>query len=185
MGLALVSTLRQQGITETAVPVSSLVIFLLLSALLGLVAASWPQSGSTLSGTIKLEAQGESLPVHGTLSGDSIQFGTVGSTGITYKGTVSGNSMSARRQDIGRVGNGVAAVDHRLVSADLVDRQGDPYRLGGISAFLQRDRGALSRAVLAVPRQRAVGTPFGAYSYSYPMSDGQVVPTVALTMWSA
>ena len=42
MGLALVASLRQQGITETAVPVTSLLIFLLLSALLGLVAASWP-----------------------------------------------------------------------------------------------------------------------------------------------
>ncbi len=42
LGLALVSSLRQQGITDTAVPVSSLVIFLLLSALLGLVAATWP-----------------------------------------------------------------------------------------------------------------------------------------------
>jgi len=38
MGLALVASLRQQGITETAVPVTSL----LISALLGLVAASWP-----------------------------------------------------------------------------------------------------------------------------------------------
>ncbi len=42
LGLALVSSLRQQGITDTAVPASSLVIFLLLSALLGLVAATWP-----------------------------------------------------------------------------------------------------------------------------------------------
>ena len=42
MGLALVASLRQQGITETAVPVTSLLIFLLLSAVLGLVAASWP-----------------------------------------------------------------------------------------------------------------------------------------------
>ena len=42
MGVALVASLRQQGITETTVPVSSLLIFLLLSALLGLVAASWP-----------------------------------------------------------------------------------------------------------------------------------------------
>jgi putative ABC transport system permease protein len=42
MGLALVSSLRQQGISDTAVPVSSLLIFLLLSALLGLVAATWP-----------------------------------------------------------------------------------------------------------------------------------------------
>ena len=42
LGLALVASLRQQGITDTAVPVTSLLIFLLLAALLGLVAASWP-----------------------------------------------------------------------------------------------------------------------------------------------
>ncbi len=33
---------RQQGITDTVVPASSLVIFLVLAGLLGLVAASWP-----------------------------------------------------------------------------------------------------------------------------------------------
>jgi len=42
MGLALVSSLRQQGITQTTVPVLRLVEFLVLAALLGLVAASWP-----------------------------------------------------------------------------------------------------------------------------------------------
>jgi putative ABC transport system permease protein len=42
MGLALVSSLRQQGITETSVPVVRLVEFLVLAAVLGLVAASWP-----------------------------------------------------------------------------------------------------------------------------------------------
>jgi putative ABC transport system permease protein len=42
MGIALVSSLKQQGITDTVVPASSLVIFLLLAALLGLIAASWP-----------------------------------------------------------------------------------------------------------------------------------------------
>jgi putative ABC transport system permease protein len=42
MGLALVASLRQQGITETTVPVTRLVLFLILAALLGLVAASWP-----------------------------------------------------------------------------------------------------------------------------------------------
>jgi len=42
MGLALVSSLRQQGLTETTVPVVRLVEFLVLAALLGLVAASWP-----------------------------------------------------------------------------------------------------------------------------------------------
>jgi putative ABC transport system permease protein len=42
MGLALVSALRQQGITDTVVPVSNLVIFLVLAAALGLLAAAWP-----------------------------------------------------------------------------------------------------------------------------------------------
>jgi putative ABC transport system permease protein len=42
MGLALVSSLRQQGVTETTVPIVRLVEFLILAALLGLVAASWP-----------------------------------------------------------------------------------------------------------------------------------------------
>jgi putative ABC transport system permease protein len=42
MGLALVASLRQQGLTETTVPVVRLVEFLILAAVLGLVAASWP-----------------------------------------------------------------------------------------------------------------------------------------------
>ena len=42
MGLALVAALRQQGITETSVPWVRLVEFLILAAILGLVAASWP-----------------------------------------------------------------------------------------------------------------------------------------------
>ncbi len=42
LGVALVDSLRSQGITDTVVPFSSLVVFLILSALLGLVAASWP-----------------------------------------------------------------------------------------------------------------------------------------------
>jgi putative ABC transport system permease protein len=42
MGLALVGSLRSQGITETTVPVTRLVLFLVIAALLGLVAAGWP-----------------------------------------------------------------------------------------------------------------------------------------------
>jgi putative ABC transport system permease protein len=42
MGVALVSSLKQQGITDTVVPWSSLVIFLVLAAILGLIAATWP-----------------------------------------------------------------------------------------------------------------------------------------------
>jgi putative ABC transport system permease protein len=40
MGIALVSSLK--GITVTVVPIFSLVVFLVLAAVLGLVAASWP-----------------------------------------------------------------------------------------------------------------------------------------------
>jgi putative ABC transport system permease protein len=40
--VALVDALKHKGVAETAVPVSSLVIFLVLAALLGLLAATWP-----------------------------------------------------------------------------------------------------------------------------------------------
>jgi putative ABC transport system permease protein len=42
LGLALVASLRAQGITDTVVPVKSLVVFLILAGILGLIAASWP-----------------------------------------------------------------------------------------------------------------------------------------------
>ena len=42
LGCALVSSLRAEGVVDTAVPVKSLATFVVLSVLLGLVAASWP-----------------------------------------------------------------------------------------------------------------------------------------------
>ncbi len=42
LGLAFSASLKQQGVTDLVVPYASLVIFLVLAALLGLVAASWP-----------------------------------------------------------------------------------------------------------------------------------------------
>ena len=42
LGIALVSALRSQGITTTNIPILDLVIFLGLSCILGLVAATWP-----------------------------------------------------------------------------------------------------------------------------------------------
>lgn len=55
----------------------------------------WTQSGSSLSGTIKLSNPSSTLDVHGSLQGSSINFGTVGGGDvITYTGTVSGKSMS-------------------------------------------------------------------------------------------
>ena len=59
----------------------------------GTFTLTWTQTGSALSGNINLSTGGPST-VNGTLSGNSIQFGTVGSSAITYTGTVSSNSMS-------------------------------------------------------------------------------------------
>ena len=42
LGLALVSSLHSQGFTSTIIPWTYLVVFLLVAALLGLIAASWP-----------------------------------------------------------------------------------------------------------------------------------------------
>jgi putative ABC transport system permease protein len=42
LGVALVWSLRNQGITNTAVPLTELIIFLVLAAILGLLAAGWP-----------------------------------------------------------------------------------------------------------------------------------------------
>ena len=42
LGVAFAASLKNQGITEVAVPFSSLVLFVALAALLGLGAASWP-----------------------------------------------------------------------------------------------------------------------------------------------
>ncbi len=42
LGAALAASLRQNGVTDVAVPVASLIVFLVVSALLGLAAATWP-----------------------------------------------------------------------------------------------------------------------------------------------
>ncbi len=42
LGLAMSSSLRNNGVTSLAVPIPTLIIFLILSGLLGLAAASWP-----------------------------------------------------------------------------------------------------------------------------------------------
>ena len=63
-------------------------------AFTGTFTLTWQQSGSTLSGTIKLSS-GQNPNINGTVTGNTIRFGTVGgSTAITYSGTVSGSSMS-------------------------------------------------------------------------------------------
>lgn len=60
----------------------------------------WTQSGSKLSGTIKISVPASTMSINGTVQGDSIRFGTVGSYGITYSGKVSGTSMSGGYQVI-------------------------------------------------------------------------------------
>jgi putative ABC transport system permease protein len=42
LGVALASSLKQQGITDVAVPYSSVAVFVVLAALLGFAAAAWP-----------------------------------------------------------------------------------------------------------------------------------------------
>jgi putative ABC transport system permease protein len=42
LGVAFAASLKQQGITDIVIPYSKLIIFLIIAALLGLAAASWP-----------------------------------------------------------------------------------------------------------------------------------------------
>lgn len=58
----------------------------------------WRQSGSRLHGTIHISNPGGTLPINGAVNGTAIQFGTVGSTAITYSGIVSGSTMSGSYQ---------------------------------------------------------------------------------------
>jgi len=53
----------------------------------------WTQSGSKLTGTIKLSQPSGTFSVSGSVHGSAISFGAV-SAGATYTGSVSGNSMS-------------------------------------------------------------------------------------------
>ncbi len=61
----------------------------------GTFAVSWTQMGQKLSGTIKISAF-NSVPtsIHGSVHGNAITFGTVGTEAITYSGSFSGSSMS-------------------------------------------------------------------------------------------
>jgi hypothetical protein len=65
----------------------------------------WRQSSSKLNGTIHISSLGGTTPIHGTVNGNAISFGTVGGgQQITYTGTVSGNSMSGTYQVNGHGG---------------------------------------------------------------------------------
>jgi hypothetical protein len=61
----------------------------------GTFTVTWSTSGSSLTGTIKISSYGNAdTPINGSLQGNQITFGTVGSQAITYTGSVSGSSMS-------------------------------------------------------------------------------------------
>jgi hypothetical protein len=67
-------------------------------AFTGTFTLNWHQSGSKLHGFIQLSDAGGRVPINGKVAGSTIRFGTVGSSAITYTGTVSGNSMSGTYQ---------------------------------------------------------------------------------------
>ena len=67
---------------------------------------TWQESGSTLTGSIHLSAPDATLNINGTVQGARISFGTVGSFGITYSGSVSGHSMSGSYQVQDGTGSG-------------------------------------------------------------------------------
>jgi hypothetical protein len=64
----------------------------------GTFTLTWQQSGSNLTGTINISEVGAPSGINGTVSGNTITFGTVGTAAVTYSGTVSGNSMSGTYQ---------------------------------------------------------------------------------------
>lgn len=74
----------------------------------GTFTLTWHESGENLSGSIRISSmQNEPAGINGTVQGDHIRFGTVGSQAIQYAGNVSGGTMSGTWQ-IGAV-NGKAA----------------------------------------------------------------------------
>jgi outer membrane biogenesis lipoprotein LolB len=70
----------------------------------GTFTLTWTQTGSDLSGKITLSDPAGTTNLHGTVNGSAISFGTVGSTAVTYTGSVSGSSMSGNYQVGGQAG---------------------------------------------------------------------------------
>jgi hypothetical protein len=65
-------------------------------AFTGTFTLTWQQSGSNLTGTIKLSSPARTLGITGNVQGSAIRFGAVG--GVAYSGSVSGTSMSGSYQ---------------------------------------------------------------------------------------
>jgi len=72
LGVAFADSLQQQGITDLVIPVASLVVFLVLSGLLGLGAASWPARRAaswTCSPPSRRNELGQTTMMTGTIIG--------------------------------------------------------------------------------------------------------------------
>jgi hypothetical protein len=72
----------------------------------GTFVLKWTQAGGKLTGTINLSTAPGALPINGTVTDGHIQFGTVGSTAITYTGSVSKSSMSGNYKVAGNAATG-------------------------------------------------------------------------------
>jgi hypothetical protein len=81
----------------------------------GTFTLEWRQTGSKLSGTIDLSSAGK-LPIDGTVDGDKISFGTVGSTAIQSSGSVTGDSMSGSYEVADGAGSGTGSWSARRAS---------------------------------------------------------------------
>lgn len=75
----------------------------------GTFVLKWTEGASKLTGHITLSTPPSTSSINGTVNGGNIQFGTVGSAAITYKGSVSGNSMSGSYQVAGAGGGSWSA----------------------------------------------------------------------------
>jgi hypothetical protein len=64
----------------------------------------WTQSGSKLTGTIKLSQPSGTFSITGSVHASTISFGAVGA-GATYTGSVSGKSMSGKYQALPKGGS--------------------------------------------------------------------------------
>jgi hypothetical protein len=73
----------------------------------GTFTLDWTQSRSRLNGTIKLSSPRTTLSISGTVSGRTIQFGEVG--GVSYSGTLTGDSMSGNYRVPGHGGGSWSA----------------------------------------------------------------------------
>ena len=64
----------------------------------------WIQTGSKLTGTIKLSSPSGTYGVSGSVQGSAIKFGAVG-VGASYTGSVTGKSMSGTYQAVPKGGS--------------------------------------------------------------------------------